>query len=342
MIDLFEQLIVLNPWTMAIAIILGFVLLIYGADWLVNGSSALAQRFGVSPLVIGLTVVAFGTSMPEFIVSTIAAVENNTEIAITNILGSNALNTFIILGITALIYPVASQRSSRVFDIPVSLIAGLMVFFFVTYSPPAEWSWHDFGSFSLDAGEITMWGGIILLAVFVVFMGHSFYFAKKNSVETGEIQTLPLPVWKMLLLICVGLAGLILGGELVVRGATGVAHTLGVSDAVIGLTVVALGTSLPELATSCVAAAKHNCDLALGNVFGSNIFNVFFILGVGAVIHPLPAYPGLWLDAAMVVLSSLLVWLFVGTTKKHEIKRWHGAILILVYAAYLIYRLTCL
>ncbi len=340
MIDAFEQLIVLNPWTMAIAIIVGFVLLIYGADWLVEGSSDLARRFGVSSLVIGLTVVAFGTSMPEFIVSTIAAIEENTEIAITNILGSNAINTFIILGFTALIYPIASQRSSRVFDIPVSILAGILVFLFVIYTPPTTWSWDNLGSFSLDNGAITLWGGIILLLIFCSFMVHSFHIAKRNPDESGEIRL--LPVWKMLLLIVLGLLGLVLGGELVVRGATGVAQTLGVSDAVIGLTVVALGTSLPELATSCVAAAKHNSDLALGNVIGSNIFNVFFILGVGAVIHPLPAYPGLWLDAAMVVLASVMVWLFVTFTKKHEIKRWHGALLVLVYAAYLTYRLMCI
>ena len=337
MIDALENLIVLNPWTMVLAIIIGFVLLIYGADWLVDGASALAKRFGVSSLVIGLTVVAFGTSMPEFIVSTLAAIENNTEIAITNILGSNAINTFIILGFTALIYPVASQQSSRRFDIPVSLLAGLLVLFFVTYTPPASWSWSQLGSFSIETGAITRAGGIILLIIFLIFMWHSFHFAKQNTDETDEIR--PLPTWKMLLLILLGLAGLVLGGELVVRGATGVARTLGVSDAVIGLTVVALGTSLPELATSCVAAAKHNCDLALGNVIGSNIFNVFFILGVGAVIHPLPTYPGLWLDAVMVVLSSLLVWIFVACTKRHEIKRWQGALLVLVYAAYLTYRL---
>ena len=340
MIDAFEQLIVLNPWTMALAIIAGFVLLIYGADWLVDGASALAHRFGVSSLVIGLTVVAFGTSMPEFIVSTIAAIEKNTEIAITNILGSNAINTFIILGFTALIYPVNSQKSCRTFDIPVSVLAGLLVLFFATYTPPECWSGHDFGSFSLDHGAITVWGGIILLLVFCSFMGHSVHIAQRNPDETGEIK--PLLAWKMLLLILFGLFGLVLGGELVVRGATGVARTLGVSDAVIGLTVVALGTSLPELATSCVAAFKHNCDLALGNVIGSNIFNVFFILGVGAVIHPLPAYQGLWLDAAMVFLASLMVWMFVSFTRNHEIKRWHGALLVSVYAIYLTYRLMCL
>ena len=307
---------------MAAAIIVGFVLLIYGADWLVSGSSALASRFGVSSLVIGLTVVAFGTSMPEFIVSTIAAVENNTEIAITNILGSNSINTLIILGFTALIYPISSVKSCRKFDIPLSLAAGVLVLVLV---------W-------LGGGAIQRWGGIVFLALFIWFMARNLSIAKqKSSDEIEEKHT--FPVWKMLLLILVGLAGLVLGGELVVRGATFAAQAIGVSDAVIGLTVVALGTSLPELATSCMAAAKKNCDLALGNVIGSNIFNVFFILGTGAVIHPLPSYDGMWLDAVMVIVGSLMVMMYVYLTKNHEIKRWHGALMILVYAVYLTYRL---
>lgn len=312
---------------MALAVIVGFALLIFGADWLVDGASAIAQRFGVSNLVIGLTVVAFGTSMPEFIVSTIAAIEHNTEIAITNILGSNSINTFIILGFTALIFPISSQKSCRQFDMPLSLLAGVMVLGIVSFS-----------------GAITVWGGVCLLLVFITFMVHSFRFANQSGEEkSGEIgETKHIPVWKALFLLLLGLGGLVFGGEAVVRGATGIAQRLGVSDAIIGLTVVALGTSLPELATSCMAAAKHNADLALGNVIGSNIFNVFFILGTGALIHPLPAYEGIWLDAAMVVLSSLLVMLLVYTTKKHEIKRWHGALLVLVYAVYLTYRIMTL
>ena len=327
MIELIESWIVMNWVTMAVAIVVGFGLLIFGADWLVDGASAIAKRFGVSNLVIGLTVVAFGTSMPEFIVSTIAAIEHNTDIAITNILGSNSINTFIILGFTALICPISSRRSSRVFDIPVSLLAGLMVIGFVTYSGAIEW-----------------WGGVSLLIVFIIFMAHSFRFAKETNTEkSDEIEeNKPMSLWKAVALLLLGLVGLVLGGESVVRGATGVAQLLGVSDAIIGLTVVALGTSLPELATSCIAAAKRNTDLALGNVIGSNIFNVFFILGIGALIHPLPAYDGIWLDAAMVVLSSLMVMLFVYTTKQHEIKRWHGALLVLVYAAYLTYRIISL
>lgn len=319
--------ILISPWMMALAIIVGFVLLIFGADWLVDGASAIAKRFGVSNLVIGLTVVALGTSMPEFVVSIIAAAGHNTNIAITNILGSNAINIFIILGFSALIYPISSQRSCRRFDMPLSLLAGIMILGFAAYSGAIEW-----------------WGGVCLLFVFIIFMIHSFRYAKNPEVEkpdeTEEIK--PLPLWKALLLSLLGLGGLFIGGEAVVRGAVGIAHLLHVSDAIIGLTIVALGTSLPELATSCVAAAKHNADLALGNVIGSNIFNVFFILGTGALIHPLSIYDGIWLDAAMVVLSSLMVMLFVYNTKNHEIKRWHGALLVLVYATYLTYRIISL
>ncbi len=324
-----------------ILILVGFVLLVYGADWLVDGASAVAKRYGVSDLVIGLTVVAFGTSMPEFIVSTIAALEHNTEIAITNILGSNSLNIFVILGLTALIYPVASQPQSRKFDIPWSLLAGVLVLLFATYTRPVHFRWGNFGAFSFQFGFISGIGGVVLLLCFGIFLWHSFHFAKAGS-EQEDTAAPPMALWRALLLVVVGLAGLIIGGELIVRSATSIAKALGVGDAIIGLTVVALGTSLPELATSCMAAAKHNCDLALGNVIGSNIFNVFFILGTGACIHPLPIYPGLWLDAAMVTLSSLMVMAFVYLTPNHRIERWHGLLLLLVYAAYLTYRLCTL
>ena len=317
-----------SVWVAAIAIIIGFVLLVYGADWLVDGASAVAQRLGVSELVIGLTVVAFGTSMPEFIVSTLAAIEHNSEIAITNILGSNAINTFIILGCTALICPVASQLSCRRFDIPLNLVAGVVVFVYTYFF-----------------GQLDVWAGLILLCFFVWFMVHSLRTAKQPSVAAATAETpshQPMRPVTSYLLILAGLVFLVLGGEAVVRGATSIAQRLGVSDAIIGLTIVALGTSLPELFTSCVAAYKHNCDLALGNIVGSNIFNVFFILGVGALIHPMPAYTGLILDAGMVVLSIIMVMLFVYTTQKHEIKRWHGAMLLLTYAIYLSYRIYTL
>ena len=340
-------------WVAALMILAGFALLLFGADWLVDGASGLAKKYGVSNLVIGLTVVAFGTSMPEFVVNMVAASQHNSEIAITNILGSNIINIFLILGCTALIYPISSTSQSRRFDIPWSLLAALLILFFATYCSPSWirienlFNMHIEGASAADLGAfhwgegchafISGVGGFVLLVFFIIFLWHSFRNAKA---EASEEEFQPMPVYKALLLIAAGLVGLVIGGELIVKSATSIAHDLGVSDAIIGLTVVALGTSLPELATSCVAAFKKNCDLALGNVIGSNIFNVFFILGFSAVIYPLPGYQGLELDALMAALGSALVMLFVYTNRKHEIKRWHGAVLLLTYAAYLAFRLV--
>lgn len=327
-----------NPWFASVAIIIGFALLVKGADWLVNGASAIATRMGVSDLVIGLTVVALGTSMPEFIVSTVAALNHNTEIAITNILGSNSINTFIILGLAAIIYPLSSQRSCRQFDMPWSLLAGILVLLFATYTHPYEFNHTHWGYFSLQSGFISAIGGCVLLFCFLIFMWHSLHVAKSLPDKKSENKVTMRFVYAFLLII-VGLIALVIGGELIVRSATSIAHQLGVSDAIIGLTIVALGTSLPELATSCIAAYRHNTDIAIGNVIGSNIFNIFFILGTSALIHPLPIYPGLWLDAAMVTLSSILVMLFIYANPKHEIKRWHGILMVVIYAIYLTYRI---
>ena len=341
-------------WVAVLMIIVGFVALVYGADWLVDGASGLAKKYGVSDLVIGLTIVAFGTSMPEFVVNMVAVSQHNSEIAITNILGSNIINVFIILGCSALIYPIVSTRQSIRFDIPWSLLAALLVLFFATYNSPS-WihvenlfdmhihnaSLSNLGYFQWGGdnhGFISGIGGCILLLFFILFLWHSFRNAKNNTTALEEDYK-PMKLYKALLLICVGLLALVIGGELIVKSATSIARQLGVSDAIIGLTIVALGTSLPELATSCIAAYKKNSDIALGNVIGSNIFNIFFILGMSAVIYPLPGYNGLELDALMAALASALVMLCVCTNKKHQIKRWHGALLILVYAGYLTYRL---
>ena len=313
-----------NPYLTVIALLLGFVLLIYGADWLVDGAGSIAGRFGVSNLVIGLTVVAFGTSMPEFVVSMLAAINHNTELAITNVLGSNSINTFVVLGLTALLYPISSEESSRRFDMPMSLLGGVLVLVFV-----------------MLFGCLNRLAGIVLLLFFLLFLWHSFRCAKSAEVVEEPSDVHQYGVGMSILLLFIGLFGLVIGGELIVRSATTIASSLGVSDAIIGLTVVALGTSLPELATSCIAALKKNADLALGNVIGSNIFNIFFILGTGAAISPLPSYDGLWLDAAMVILSSAMVLLFV-QGKKKEVSRLAGALLLIVYAAYLAYRLLTL
>ena len=342
-------------WVAILLIVVGCVALIKGADWLVVGASGLAKKYGVSDIVIGLTVVAFGTSMPEFVVNMVAVGQGSTEIAITNVLGSNIINTFVILGCTALIYPISSTKSCRKFDIPFSILAALLVLLFAVYNSPS-WlqvehllnitidnpSLSNLGSLDWGGGTvgfISGVGGSVLLIFFIIFLWHSFKHAKGG--ESEENYT-PMPAWKALAMIIGGLVCLVVGGEVIVKSATSIAQSLGVSDAIIGLTVVALGTSLPELATSCMAAFKKNCDIALGNVIGSNIFNIFFILGTSACVMPLPGYKGLEIDAMMAALASLLVMLFVYTTKKHEIKRWHGVVLLLVYAAYLTYRIAVL
>lgn len=316
----------LNSWMQAggwlvagLLIVVGFVLLIYGADWLVAGASGVAKRFQVSNLVIGLTVVAMGTSMPEFVVNMVSVNDGTTDLAITNILGSNILNVFLILGSTALLCPICSQATSRKVDIPLASLAGVLVLLFGIFN------------------GIMRWGGILLLVIFVLYMAYTLRHAKDYTDENDDIR--PMHIGKAVGLILLGLIGLVIGGEMIVKSAVHIATAAGVSESIIGLTIVALGTSLPELATSLMAAAKKNCDIALGNVIGSNIFNVFMILGCSATIAPLPAYKGFVLDSVMAALGCLLVWLFVMTNKKHEIRWWHGAILLLIYVVYMGYRL---
>ena len=321
-----------NPYLLAAMLIVGFVLLVKGADWLVDGASAVARRFGISDLVIGLTVVAFGTSMPEFVVNMVSVAQGTTDLALTNILGSNIINTFVILGLTAVVYPITSQKRSRDFDIPLSIIAGVLVFAFVAVQSP----------FGEDCRGVSRLGGVVLLLMFVYFLYNTFRHAKDHPDEEEEQEIKPMKLGVAIVLILCGLAGLVLGGEMIVRSAVQIATNLGVSEAIIGLTIVALGTSLPELATSVIAAAKKNCDIALGNVIGSNIFNVFFVLATSAVIHPLPAYDGIEMDSWVAAIGSMMVWLFVKMNKQRQIKRWGGALLLLVYTGYLTYRLMTL
>ena len=324
-----EQVLSYGIWVAIVFIVVGFIALVKGADWLVDGASAIAKRFGISDLVIGLTVVAFGTSMPEFVVNMFSVAEGSTDLAITNILGSNIINTFVILGLTALVYPIVSQKRSRDFDIPLSIIAGVLVFAFVAIQLP-------FGEQGRGIGRL---GGIVLLALFCYFLYNTFRHAKDHPDETETESIKQMGVGKAIMFILLGFIGLIIGGELIVKSAVDIATKMGVSEAVIGLTVVALGTSLPELATSVIAAFKRNSDIALGNVVGSNIFNVFFVLGTSATIRPLPAYDGIELDALMAALGSIIVWMAVKTNRERKIQRWAGAVLLLVYAGYLTYRL---
>ena len=326
-----ESLLSYGWWVAAVFIIVGFIALVKGADWLVDGASAIAKRFGISDLVIGLTVVAFGTSMPEFVVNMVSVAEGSTDLALTNILGSNIINTFVILGLTALVYPIASQKRSRDFDIPMSIIAGVLVFVFVAVQLP-------FGEDGRGVGRI---GGAILLLMFCYFLYNTFRHAKEHpdDNELANEGVKEMTVHRAIALMLGGLVGLVVGGELIVKSAVDIATRMGVSEAVIGLTIVALGTSLPELATSVIAAAKHNSDITIGNVFGSNIFNVFFVLATSATVRPLPAYEGIELDACMAALGSIIVWLAIKTNHERKVQRWAGALLLLVYGGYLTYRL---
>ena len=313
-----------NPILLGLFLVVGLVLLVKGADWLVDGASKLAKRLGVTDLVIGLTIVAFGTSMPEFVVNMVSVADGATDLAITNILGSNIINTLVILGCSALVCPLVAQRSTLRLDIPLNIVAGALVLVFVFISSPME------------PKGLSRIEGLALLGVFAAFLVYTFYTAKADATTTTEATLFPL--WKCVVLILAGLVGLVVGGEMIVKTAVAIARYCGVAEAVIGLTIVALGTSLPELATSVVAAFKHNNDIAIGNVVGSNIFNVFFILGTSAIIKHLPVYPGIEIDAALVAVSALAVWLLL-CNKNRSINRWGGALLLVLYAGYLTYRL---
>ena len=313
-----------NPILLGLFLVVGLVLLVKGADWLVDGASKLAKRLGVTDLVIGLTIVAFGTSMPEFVVNMVSVADGATDLAITNILGSNIINTLVILGCSALVCPLVAQRSTLRLDIPLNIVAGVLVLVFVFITSPME------------PKGLSRIEGLALLVVFAAFLVYTFYTAKADATTTTEAT--PFPLWKCVVLILAGLVGLVVGGEMIVKTAVAIARYCGVAEAVIGLTIVALGTSLPELATSVVAAFKHNNDIAIGNVVGSNIFNVFFILGTSAIIKHLPVYPGIEIDAALVAVSALAVWLLL-CNKNRSSNRWGGALLLVLYAGYLTYRL---
>lgn len=304
-------------------ILVGFVLLIFGANYLVDGASGLAKRFNVSNLIIGLTVVAFGTSAPELVVNLIASINpGTTDIALTNIIGSNMINTYVILGAAAVVFPIISQKSSRRFDIPLSLIAPVAVLL-LSYN-----------------GLLSLIDGLVLMLFFIWFMYSNISKAIKHPEDEQAENFKPMKIWKASLMIVGGLGALIGGAQLVVPAATNIALNFGISQSIIGLTIVALGTSLPELATSVVAAFKKNSDIALGNVIGSNIFNVFFILSTSAIIRPLPSYEGMEFDLIFTALGSVLTLLFIYSSKDRSIKRWGGLVFLLVYSIFLYWKIS--
>jgi len=307
-------------------IILGLVILVKGADWLVNGSSALAKRYKISDLAIGLTIVAFGTSAPELVVSVISAVGGHSEIALGNVIGSNNFNLFLILGITGLITPIMVQSSTVWKEIPLSLIAALVLFALANLNP------------FLHSRIISHYDGMIL---FVLFLGFLFYVYKqlKSDGSDSELKAQNYSFTKIILFIAFGLSGLIFGGKLLVNSAVEIAKIAGISEKIIGLTIVAAGTSLPELVTSVVAAIKKNNDIAVGNIIGSNIFNIFLILSVSSFIKPI-SYNVLF-NKDLIFLSFGTIFLFVAmfTGYKKKLDRWEAALLLFAYVVYLIYNI---
>jgi cation:H+ antiporter len=306
--------------------IIGFILLIKGAEYLVDGASSLAARFGISALVIGLTIVAFGTSAPELMVNLLASYNGNTDIAIGNVLGSNIANILLILGVSAMVYPLAVGKGTVWKEIPFALLAVIVLGIMA----------HDARIDGSLTSALTRIDGLVLIGFFAIFLYYVFGIAKQG---TGNEEEAP-KVYSLVrsgLYVVLGLVGLVVGGKWIVDGAVTFATSLGVSEALIGLTIVAVGTSLPEFATSVVAAYKRNVDIAVGNIVGSNIFNIFWILGVSAVIAPLPFSEALQKDLFMTILATLILFFVLFVGKRHIIERWQGGLFVVIYIAYVVY-----
>lgn len=311
-----------------VLLIAGLAVLIFGANYMVEGASALAKKFNISNLAIGLTVVAFGTSAPELVVNTFAAVQGHDDIVFGNVLGSNNFNLFIILGITGLITPLAVQSSTAWKEIPISFVAIIILFLLV----------NDSLLFGKKTSGLELMDGLILLLFFCLFLFYVYKQLKEDPAEGEEmVQAGGLSNLKMGIFIAGGLGGLVLGGNLVVNNAIEIAESLGISQKIIGLTVVAAGTSLPELATSVVAALKKNADIAVGNIIGSNIFNLFLILGASSALAPIGFSPSFNMDIYILAGGTIFLFLamFMGGRKKLD--RWEAAVLLLFYLAYTTY-----
>ena len=304
---------------------IGFILLIKGADLLVDGSSAIARLFRIKELVIGLTIVSFGTSAPELVVNLVASFNESPELAIGNVLGSNIANIFLILGISALIHPLMVQSNTTYKEIPFQLLAAIIVF---VLGYDVLFSSGNF--FGISRGD-----GLVLLGFFIIFMYYVFSIAKSSDQE--DVSAPKLSQTRSVVYILLGMVGLSLGSHWIVKSAIQIAQNFDVSERLIGLSLVAIGTSLPELAASVVAAMKRNTDLAIGNVVGSNIFNIFWIFGISATIHPIVVVSENQIDFILNILASLLLFgvLFVG--KKQMIEKWQGVLFLIIYSVYIGY-----
>ena len=304
-------------------VVAGFISLIFGANWLVDGASALAKKYKVSDLMIGLTIVAFGTSAPELVVNSIASVKGYSDIVLGNIVGSNNFNLFIILGLTGLILPIKVQSSTAWREIPISLFITILLLFLL----------NDFVFTGITYSSRV--DGVIMLVLFGFFLFYVFNQMKSDLQSvTEENQKSALKIW---MLIIVGLGGLVLGGQLVVVNSVEIADTMGISEKIIGLTIVAAGTSLPELVTSIVAASKRNSDIAIGNVIGSNVFNILLILSISSIIRPIEFNAKFNLDLFILIGGTIFLFTSMLTGQRKKLDRWEAGILFGFYIIYTIY-----
>ena len=302
-------------WAQVLLLIFGIVVVLKSADWLTNGAVGLATKLGISQIVIGLTIVAIGTSMPEFFVSIVSAIKGTPDLAVGNIVGSNIFNVLLIVGVAATVAPIAIQRATVRRDIPIAIVASIMLTFMM-----------------LD-DNISRIDAVILFAAFIAFIWITLRNSKNDANEKDASTEKVIPTWKSVLFIIFGLVGLVLGSNIFVDNASSLAHGWGISDAVIGLTIVAGGTSLPELATSAVAARKGDSGIAIGNVLGSNVFNILMILGLTGIISPMHIQNITYIDMAVMVISMSLFWLFSFT--KLRVERWEGCVLIACFLGYI-------
>jgi len=305
-------------------LIAGLLLLIKGADWLVENSSAFARKKNVSDLAIGLTIVAFGTSAPELVVNVVAAYQGHEDIVFGNVIGSNNFNLFFILGVAGLISPLLVQQTTVWKEIPISLLAAVVLYFLVN-------------NFFLDAEGILGRGDAFILILFFLAFLFYVYTQLKDVPSTSPEAVKEISNTRIFGFIALGLAGLIIGGRLVVENAMDIASSLGVSEKIIGITIVAAGTSLPELATSVIAAFKKNNDIAVGNIVGSNIFNIFFILGLSALVKPIGYDIVFNTDLYLLFGGTILLFLFMFLGGKRKLERWEAGVLLLLYLAYTTY-----
>jgi cation:H+ antiporter len=310
-----------------ILLTLGFILLIKGSDWLVDGAAALARKFNVSDLAIGLTIVAFGTSAPELVVNTFASFQGHYDIVLGNIIGSNIFNIYVILGIAGIITPLVIQSSTVSKEIPFSFLAIVILYILA----------NDF--FMSAGGVVSRIDGLIFLVLFCLFL-YYVYKQLRNNFNAPNADSKHFSTLKIIVFIVIGLSGLIIGGRLIVVNAIQIAKAIGVSEKVIALTIVAAGTSLPELATSVVAALKKNNDIAVGNIIGSNIFNIFLILGVSSVIRPVGYSVVFNKDIYFLAIGTIVLFIAMYTGKRRKLDRWEAVVFLLLYSGYLFYMLN--